>query len=449
MKLIKNQCFFKFILISFLGTSLSMMSASAQELLTLKRATELVIENNLQIKQAQFTEAISEENLQQSKLALLPSLNANTGLNFNFGRSIDPLTNQFVNQAITSTSGNLSSGTALFQGFQKINQISQNKLQLDADKSNTQKIKNDLVLTVVTGYLSVLNSQDILSAAQQQLAISKQQLDIEQKFFDVGTKTLADLSQARSQLASAELNVTNAQNQVDLAFLNLAQLLELDPASRFSVEKPKVEDMSKLNSAYSASDVFKSAAASFPDIRLAELRRQASEKGIDIAKGNFFPTLNLQTGFGTRYSNGSFGNNGFATQVKDNFNQFVGFGLSVPIFNGMAARSSVRRAKINFQNSLLNEQLAKNNLNKIINQAVYDLRAAEKRYYSTLTAFESSKEAFNVIEQRYSVGLVNSLDYNQAQTNLNKAQFDQIQAQYDFIFRSKVIDFYLGNPLTF
>lgn len=449
MKLIKNQCFLKFILISFLGTSFTVMSSSAQELLTLKRATELVLENNLQIKQAQFTEAISEENLQQSKLALLPSLNANTGLNFNFGRSIDPLTNQFVNQAITSTSGNISSGTALFQGFQKINQISQNKLQLDADKSNTQKIKNDLVLTVVTSYLSVLNSQDILSAAQQQLAISKQQLDIEQKFFDVGTKTLADLSQAKSQLASAELNVTNAQNQVDLAFLNLAQLLELDPASRFSVEKPKVEDMSKLNSAYSASDVFKSAAASFPDIRLAELRRQASEKGIEIAKGNFFPTLNLQTGLGTRYSNGAFGNNGFTTQVKDNFNQFVGFGLSIPIFNGMAARSSVRRAKINFQNSLLNEQLAKNNLNKIINQAVYDLRAAEKRYYSTLTAFESSKEAFNVIEQRYSVGLVNSLDYNQAQTNLNKAQFDQIQAQYDFIFRSKVIDFYLGNPLTF
>ena len=343
----------------------------------------------------------------------------------------------------------MSSGTALFQGFQKLNQISQNKLQLDADKSNTQKIKNDLILTVVTGYLSVLNAQDILIASQQQLAISKQQLDIEQKFYDVGAKTLADLSQAKSQLASAELNVTNAQNQVDLAFLNLAQLLELDPSSVFIVEKPRMEDMSKLNSAYSAPDVFKSAAASFPDIRLAELRRQASEKGIDIAKGNYFPSLNLQSGFGTRYSNGSFGNTSFSTQVKDNFNQFIGFGLSVPIFNGMAARSSVRRAKINFQNSLLNEQLAKNNLNKVINQAVYDLRAAEKRYYSTQTAFISSKDAFDVIEQRYSVGLVNSLDYNQAQTNLNKAQFDQIQAQYDFIFRSKVIDFYLGNPLTF
>jgi outer membrane protein len=449
MEHIKHQYFFKYFLLSFLGIAFSGISLSAQELLTLKRATELVIENNLQIKQAQFTEAISDENLQQSKLALLPTLNANTGLNFNFGRSIDPLTNQFVNQAITSTSGNLSSGTALFQGFQKLNQISQNKLQLDADKSNTQKIKNDLILTVVTGYLSVLNAQDILIASQQQLAISKQQLDIEQKFYDVGAKTLADLSQAKSQLASAELNVTNAQNQVDLAFLNLAQLLELDPSSVFVVEKPRMEDMSKLNSAYSAPDVFKSAAASFPDIRLAELRRQASEKGIDIAKGNYFPSLNLQSGFGTRYSNGSFGNTSFSTQVKDNFNQFIGFGLSVPIFNGLAARSSVRRAKINFQNSLLNEQLAKNNLNKVINQAVYDLRAAEKRYYSTQTAFISSKDAFDVIEQRYSVGLVNSLDYNQAQTNLNKAQFDQIQAQYDFIFRSKVIDFYLGNPLTF
>ncbi len=421
----------------------------AQERITLKRATELVIENNLQIKQAQFSESISDENLLQSKLALFPTLNASTGLNFNFGRSIDPLTNQFVNQAITSTSGNVSSTTALFQGFRKINEISQNKLQLEADKSNTRKIKNDLVLAVVTNYLNVLNSQDLLIATRQQLEISRQQLDIEQKFFDVGNKTLADLSQAKSQVATAELNVTNAQNQVDMAFLNLAQLLELDPAIPFEVEKPQIADISSVNTAYSAVDVFKTASVNFPDIQLAEFRKQVFEKEIDIAKGNYYPSLNLQSGFGTRYSNGSFGNNSFSTQVKDNFNQFIGFGLNIPIFNGLAARSSVRRAKINFQNAEITEQLAKNSLNKVINQAVYDLRAAEKRYYSAQTAYQSSKDAFNVIEQRYAVGLVNSLDFNQAQTNLNKAQFDQIQARYDFIFRSKVIDYYLGNPITF
>ncbi len=421
----------------------------AQERITLKRATELVLENNLQIKQAQFSEAISEENLSQSKLSLYPSLNANTGLNFNFGRSIDPLTNQFINQAITSTSGNVTSNTALFQGFRKINEISQNKLQLEADKSNTQKVKNDLILAVVTNYLSVLNAQDLLIASQQQLDIAKQQLDIEQKLFDVGNKTLADLSQAKSQVATAELNVTNSKNQVDLSFLNLAQLLERDPSIPFEVEKPKIDNIINVNAAYSAVDVFKTASVNFPDIKLAELRKQVLEKEIDIAKGNYFPSLSLQTGFGTRYSNGTFSNTSFATQVKDNFNQFIGFGLTIPIFNGLSARSSVRRANINFQNAMVSEQLAKNNLNKVINQAVYDLRAAEKRFYSALTAYESSKEAFNVIEQRYAVGLVNSLDFNQAQTNLNKAQFDQIQARYDLIFRSKVIDYYLGNPITF
>ncbi|HEY1062205.1 MAG TPA: TolC family protein [Daejeonella sp.] len=421
----------------------------AQERITLKRATELVIENNLQIKQAQFSEAISEENLSQSKLALYPSLNANTGLNFNFGRSIDPLTNQFINQAITSTSGNVTSNTALFQGFRRMNEISQNKLQLEADKSNTQKVKNDLILAVVTNYLSVLNAQDLLIASQQQLDIAKQQLDIEQKFFDVGNKTLADLSQAKSQVATAELNVTNAKNQVDLSFLNLAQLLERDPSVPFEVEKPQIDNINNVNAAYSAVDVFKTASLNFPDIKLAEYRKQVLEKEIDIARGGYFPSLNLQSGFGTRYSNGAFANNSFASQVKDNFNQFIGFGLTIPIFNGLTAKSNVRRANINFQNAMLSEQLAKNNLNKVINQAVYDLRAAEKRYYSAQTAYESSKEAFNVIQQRYAVGLVNSLDFNQAQTNLNKAQFDQIQAQYDLIFRSKVIDYYLGNPITF
>ena len=424
-------------------------SLKGQEKITLKRATELVIENNLQIKQAQFAEAISDVNLKQSKLDLYPTLNANTGLNFNFGRSIDPLTNQFVNQSISSTNGNVSSNVALFRGFQKLNQISQNKLQLEADKSNTQKVKNDLVLAVVNNYLSILNSQDLLIAAQQQLDISKQQLNVEQKFYDVGNKTLADLSQAKAQVATAELNVTNAQNQLDLAFLNLAQLLELDPSVPFEVEKPVVEAITNVNAAYSAAEVYGKASSNFPDIRLAEFRKLVLEREIDIARGNYYPSLNLQSGFGTRYSNGTFGNTNFASQIKDNYNQFIGFGLSIPIFNGLAARSSVRRAKINFQNAEISEQLAKNNLNKVINQAVYDLRAAEKRYYSAQTAFQSSRDAFNVIEQRYAVGLVNSLDFNQAQTNLNKAQFDQIQARYDLIFRSKVIDYYLGNPITF
>ena len=423
-----------------------------------------------------------DEILKQSKLALYPSLNASNNLSFNFGRSIDPLTNQFVNQSVNATNGTLFSSVTLFQGFQKLNLISQNKYELEADKSYVQKVKNDLVLAVVNNYLSVLNNQDLLVATNQQLYIINQQLEREQKFFDVGNKTLADLSQAKAQVATAELNVTNAQNQLDISFLNLAQLLELSPNSSFQVEKPAIDDVKQSNLSSSAADIFQKAVANFPDIRLAGLRKDALGKAVDIAKGNFYPRLTFQGSLGTGYSNGrqrlldrkpdgtnipiglventnqvvvtpnfltTFEKTPFRDQINENINQSFGFGLSIPLFNGYSARSSVRRAKINYQNAEINEQIAKNNLNKTVNQAVLDLRAAEKRYNSTTYAFQSSKDAFNVIEQRYNVGLVNSLDYNQAQTNLNKAQFDQIQAKYDLIFRSKVIDYYLGNPISF
>jgi outer membrane protein len=283
-------------------------------------------------------------------------------------------------------------------------------------------------------------------------------------------------------VATAELNVTNAQNSQDLNYLNLAQLLELDPAIPFEVEVPSIEDVKIENSVYSAPEIYKTALTNYPDIKLAEYRRMVFEKAVDVAKGNYYPRLTLQTGLGSGFSNGrmqvvdrvadgtnspigfvqstnevvvtpnystTFEKTPFRTQIDENFNQSIGFNLSIPLFNGFSARSSVRRAKINLRNSEISEQLAKNNLNKVVNQAVYDLRAAERRLNSATTAFESSKEAFNVIQQRYDVGLVNSLDYNQAQTNLNRAEFDLIQAKYDLIFRNKVIDYYLGNPISF
>ncbi|MEO8794623.1 MAG: TolC family protein [Daejeonella sp.] len=461
---------------------INLQHAQAQQKITLRQAVEIAVQNNLQIKQASLSESLSDVNLKASKLALFPTLNANNNLNFNYGRSIDPLSNQFVNQSVNSTNANIFSSVTLFQGFQKINQIAQSKYELEADKSFTQKTKNDLVLLVVSTYLQILNGRDVLVAAQQQLGISQQQLDREQKFFDVGNKTLADISQSKAQVATAELNVTNAQNQLDLAFLNLAQLMERDPADSFEVEEPGIEEFNNIEKSYSATEIYNTAVKNYPDIKLAEFRSLAFGKAVDVAKGNYYPRLTLQGSLGTGYSNGrqrlldrtldgtsspigfvqntndvvvtpnyttTFERTPFRTQIDENFNQSISFGLSIPIFNGFAARTSVRRAKINYENAIVSEQIAKNSLNKTINQSVYDLRAARRRLASAQTAYQSSKDAFNAIDQRYSVGLVNSLDFNLAQTNLNKAEFDVIQAKYDLIFRSKVIDFYLGNPITF
>ncbi|RYF23599.1 MAG: TolC family protein [Flavobacteriales bacterium] len=453
----------------------------AQEVITIQQAVENTLKNNLQVKQAQFSAALSDETLKQSRNALLPTLNGNANVNKNFGRSIDPSTNTFISQQFTGASGSVSAGIDLFQGFQKINQIKQNRLLLDADKTNVEKIKNDLILQVVTSYMQILFNQDLLKASRQQLEVAKQTLNREQLLLDAGNKTLADVSQAKSQVATSELDVTNAQNNLSISYLTLNQLMEMPSEYRFDVQAPLLAEDPAKKANYDISDIFDNALTSFPDIKLAALRTAAAEKAVDVARGSYSPRLSLSGGLGSNYSSGRqylvsstpdgtreigrtattnesvvvpnfstiYANQRFKDQIQDNFNQSIGINLSIPIFNGFSARSNVRRAKITYQNTQVQEQLTKNNLSKVISQAVVDARAAESRFQSTTNAFNAQKDAFYVVEQRYNVGLVNSLDFSTAQTNKNKAEIDMIQAKYDLLFRAKVIDYYLGKQITF
>ncbi len=445
--------------ISFAALALCLLSfsASAQnaEKITIQQAVDIALANNIQIKQTMLNEALSDANITQAKLNLYPSLNANSGLSFNFGRSIDQLTNQFVNEQITNANGSFSTSVSLFQGFQRINQIVQNKMQLQADKSQTAKAKNDLTLNVINTYLIILANRDLVIASQNQLNLSKETLNREQKLFDVGNKTIADLAQSKSQYAISELNLINAQNQLDAAKLNLAQLMEREPSIDFDVVVPATTDLEIISSAYSSMEVYEKALTTQPEITLAGFNKMIAKKGVDIAKGAYMPRLTMSASLGSGYSSNGFMLVGavlektpFQTQIDNNFNQAVSFGLAIPIFNGYQAKTSVKRAQINFQNATYAEQLAKNNLNKTINQAVLDAKAAQKKYESALKNFEANKVAYTAVSQRYEVGLINSLDLSTSKTNFDKAQFDLIQAKYDQIFRVKIIDFYLGNPLT-
>ncbi|RZK73306.1 MAG: TolC family protein, partial [Pedobacter sp.] len=201
-----------------------------------------------------------------------------------------------------------------------------------------------------------------------------------------------------------------------------------------------------LTLSYSGNEVYQLAVGNYPDIKVAENNTRIFETAIKVAKGGLYPSLSLGGGYGTSYSNISLVP--FRTQLEENVSKSIGFNLNIPIFNNYRSRTNINIAKIRYTNAIVGEQLAKNTLNKTINQAVLDLRSAEKRYYSTEQAFQSSKDAFDVIRKRYEVGLVNAVELNVSQTNFNKAEFDFIQAKYDLIFRSKVIDFYLGNPIN-
>jgi outer membrane protein len=437
------------------------INAGAQEVIGLQKAVDLALERNLTIKQAEFTAAITNEDLKQSKYNQLPNLGVSPQGSFNFGRNIDPSTNLFSNQRILAVNGNFTSQVTLFQGGQLRNTIIQNKILLDADKTNVAKVKNDLILNVVTTYLLVLTNQDLVKAAQQQIDVSKIALDRAQKSFDVGNQTLADLSQAKAQLSTNDLNYTNAENQLEQSLLTLKQYMEMDPGTDIKVERPDISKLNDVKILYDAQDVVKTALAVNPDVLLAEQRQKAAAQGVKIAQGGYYPSVSLFGAAGSYFSDAKniaftdpvagivrFRSNPFFTQLSDNFNQTLGVSLQIPIFNRFTTRTAVRKAKLQNQNAEVTAQLARNNLSKIIYQAVWDLQAADKRYQSATQTYNANKDAFNIIQQRYTVGLVNSLDFNTSQTNLNKSQFDMIEAQYQVIFRSKVIDYYLGNPIT-
>ena len=459
-------------------------TVKAQQVISLQQAVDSTLKNNLTIKQAQLTEALANEDYKQSKYNQLPSFNASPSAGFNFGRN--PVAGQYayVNRSTFSVTGSSQLLVTLYQGGQLRNQVLQNRLTLDVDKTGTAKVKNDLLLNVVTDYLTILTDEDLVIAAKQQIDLAKITLDRAQKNFDAGNATRADLALAEAQVSTAELNLTNSQNQADLAILILKQYMEMDPSKQITVEKPDISKLTNIKTVYDVNETIKTAFSVNPDIKLAELEQQTYAQAIKIAKGNYYPVLSLFGNLQSSYSNavttkgigqtvpalepiGTLPSTGeqvvtllpvqqtifsssypFGSQFVDNFNQSVGVSLQIPIFNRFLSRTSVRKAKINYEYAQLTTELAKNTLSKTIIQAMLDLQAADKSYQSALQTFNSNKEALNVTKQRYDAGLVNTLDYNTALTNYNKSQNDMIEARYQVVFRSKVIDYYIGNPIT-
>src|SRR5580698_6083965 len=279
------------------------LNADAQEVISLQKAVQLTLDRNLTIKQAQYTEALANADYEQAKNNQLPSVTASPQASYNFGRSPNLTTYSYTSQSFLYVNGQASVSLTLFQGGALRNQILQNKITLDVDKTGTAKVKNDLLLNVVTDYLTILTDQDLVTAAKQQIDLAKITLDRAQKNFDAGNATRADLAQAEAQVSTAQLTLTNDQNQVDLAILILKQYMEMDPSKQITIVKPDISKLTDIKTVFDVTDVIKTAFTTNPDIRLAELQQQTYAEAIKIAKGNYYPVLSLYGGVGTSYSN--------------------------------------------------------------------------------------------------------------------------------------------------
>ena len=448
----------------FLCFVLSATAIFGQKTWSLEDCLRYAQDNNMTIKKAYLNTEISKQNYFQSKMALLPNLNGNVSDNTNFGRNIDPVTNQINIDRVRNNNFSLSSSVTLFNGFQNINSIRKSNFDYLSSKYDAEKIANDISVNIVTAYLQLLYNSDLVEVNEQKVSISELQVERISKMVEVGSLPKGDLLNTESQKAQEELQLINAQNQRDIAKLNLMQLLDLPVSESFAIAQLDVEIDENYNSL--ANDaIYSLAVESLPEVKSAETKLKSSERSLAISQGIRSPRLSMSASVGTAYSDASkrlapydslalpltpvYEDYPFQDQFDDNVNQSISLSLSIPIFNNWQANASVSKAKIGVLQAEYSLQEAKNNLRKTIEQAQNDALSAQKKYIASKKSVEYQQESFQYTQDKYDLQLLNSYDYNNAKNTLFRAETDLLQSKYDYLFKTKMLDFYMGKPLTF
>jgi outer membrane protein len=454
---------------------------SAQTAWSLEDCIQYAMENNIQIKQSILTTEYNENLLKQSRLGQIPSLNGSANYGYSWGRALDQTTYQFTdNQQIHSISMGINSRANLFSGLQVRNTILQNEINLLASYQDVEKVKNDISLRIAAAYLTILFNQELVTVTQSQMETTSQQVERTKKMVDAGKLARGNFLEIQAQYASEELNVVNAENQLSISLINLQQILDLPVDTAFSVFIPELEDPSTNPLIIDAMEVYRTAEQLMPEIKSAMLNLESAEKGLAVAKGGRSPQLYFSANYNSGFSDVReqvvdlgpptpipigetvsgegvvsypqeipiYGAYPFFEQLRDNTSAGIGLGLSIPIFNGWSVNTNIANARIQHENAKLQLQSQKLTLYATIQQAYADALAALKKFNATQQALVSMEESFKYTETRFEVGLVNTVDYNMSKNQLIATQSDLLQAKYDFIFKTKIIQFYQGQPIT-
>ena len=417
----------------------------AQEAWSLQKCIEYAIEHNLSIKQQEASRNQSEVELNTAQWSRLPNLNGNVGQSFNFGRALQA-DNTYGNRNTANTNFSLGTNIPLFTGLQIPNSIALAKLNLKAATEDLKKAKEDISIQVASYYLQALFNEELSKVAQNQVKLSQEQLDRKVAFFKNGKASEAEVYEAKSRLAQDEMSAVQADNNYRLALLDLSQLLELPTPEGFTIAEPPTVEMNVQLSL--PDEVYSQAMTNKPSIKAAQYRLEGAEKSIRIAQSGYYPQLSFGAGLSTNYYNMSgIETASFSSQWHQNFNKYLQFSLSIPLFNRFATRNRVKSARI--QKNALQWRLeeSKKTLYKEIQQAYYNALAAEAKYRSSQSASEASEASFKLMSEKYANGKATATEYNEVRTLWMKALSDHIQARYDYLFRCKILDFYKGEPL--
>lgn len=424
---------------------------------SLRECCDYAVAHNISIKQQANQVRQQELQLSTARNSRLPDLSGGVSQNFSFGRGLTA-ENTYTNTNTSSTSFSLGTSIPLFTGFQIPNQIKLNQLNLDAATADLEKVKNDIQMQVAQAYVQILYDMEMADVARRQIAIDSAQVARLEAFVSNGKASEAELSQQRATLANSHLTATQADNNYRLSILALTQLLELPTPDGFSIVRPDISGLSGLYgdpgqpalSALSPDAIYAEALGIKPEIAAQQLRLKGTENSIKIAKAAGLPTLSLSGGLGTNYyTTSGFPADGFGKQLKNNFSQYVGLNLNVPIFNRFQTRNNIRSARIDQENQQLQLDNTRKTLYKEIQQVYYNALNAQSKEKSSGEAVKSTADAFRLMQAKYENGKATITEFNEAKNNYMKSESDLVQARYENLYQTALLEFYRGKELNF
>jgi outer membrane protein len=424
---------------------------------SLEDCINYALENNIEIKRQELSADLSEYEYQQSKFEMLPNLNAGLIHTFSSGRALNTETYEWQDRKNQDGSFGIASNLTLFNGLKNYHTIHKKRYDLLNNHAMVEKLKNDITIILASSYLQILFDEELLEVAKSQLEITDLQVERMKKMVEVGNSAKGELLDIIAQRAIENLNVTNAENQLEISILTLTQLLDLGSVRNFKIVRPQnliVEDLllPKVDSFYNT------ALSNLPQIKGAEYNVNSAEQSLAIAKGDRYPNLFLRSEYYTRYNKAAINplesdpthpvmDYPYPDQINDNQYRSASLNLYIPIFNKKEIDTKINHAKIALNDSKYKLEQAQQVLYKEIQQAHADAKAALEKYYSATDAVKASEEAFNHSEHKFNIGIITSIEFNEAKNNLTRARSELLNAKYEYIFKTKILDFYGGVPI--
>ncbi len=427
---------------------------------SLQECVEYAVENNLTV--AQFELDLESATLDKSDAigALLPSFNANAGIQERSGLVVNPNSNTNTTGTIFQFSPGVSSNVTLFDGLRNIHRLNRAKLTAIANQYRLDDLKDDIRLNVADGYLRILSNKEALKVSRAQYAVTEQDLKRIKELVNSGVVAKGELLDIEATAAGQEQQIVNGESLVLISKINLAQLLQISDYDNFDIIDESFEIPPSDILSNSPKTIFAKALEFRSDIKLSKANVELAEKDLQIAKGALYPTLNTFFNYNTFYTDQfrigldpitnlpfSFRDD-FQTQLYSNDGISYGFQLNVPVFNGFSVKNNIKRSEISVNRSELQFELDKLALEATVQQSYVDVITFSKAYEAAEKTLEARRLAFQYSKERFEVGLLNSFDFSQAQARVDNAEANVIRTKYDYIFRLKILEFYFGMPIT-